>query len=203
MAPSLHRSLEACAASLRPEGASDTVVANNACWAAGEIAVRTPPEQLAPFTLPLAQSVVALLGVRLGDRHLVHNAAITLGRIAISHPDPLVPHVGTFVREWCAALRTIRDDVEKEQAFTGLCALVRRNPGAAAPHFTPLCLAFISWMRLNNEGLHRDMVSILAGYKEHFLQQDGGAGAAWAEATRALEPAVVRKLGTHFNLTVP
>lgn len=200
VAPSLRQSLEACGAALAPAGASTAVVANNACWAAGEVAVRTPAAALEPFIVPLAQAVVPLLSARLGDRHLVHNAAITLGRIAAAHPDPLVPHLGSFVREWCAALRSIRDDVEKEHAFAGLCALVRRNPGAAAPHFAPLCLACSSWMRLHNEGLHRDMVSILAGYKEHFV---GQGGTAWADAARALEPAVVRKLGTHFSLTVP
>lgn len=28
----------------------------------------------------------------------------------------------------CAALRGIRDDIEKEHAFLGLCALLRLNP---------------------------------------------------------------------------
>lgn len=29
---------------------------------------------------------------------------------------------------WCAALRSIRDDVEKEHAFLGLMAMLRLNP---------------------------------------------------------------------------
>ena len=55
-------------------------------------------------------------------------SAITLGRVAWICPDVIAPHLGTFTGVWCASLRNIRDDVEKEHAFLGLCAMLRINP---------------------------------------------------------------------------
>jgi hypothetical protein len=48
---------------------------------------------------------------------------------------PLVPH---FLSPWCAALRNIRDDLEKEQAFRGLLAVVHKAPEAAVSSFAAL-----------------------------------------------------------------
>lgn len=39
-------------------------------------------------------------------------------------------------RSRCAALRGIRDDIEKEHAFLGLCALLRLNPQVGGIHAT-------------------------------------------------------------------
>ena len=55
-------------------------------------------------------------------------SAITLGRVAWVCPGQIAPHLAHFVGPWCNALRSIRDDVEKEHAFSGLCALLRANP---------------------------------------------------------------------------
>ena len=55
-------------------------------------------------------------------------SAITLGRVAWVCPGQLAPHLGVFAGAWCGALRSISDDVEKEHAFLGLCALLRINP---------------------------------------------------------------------------
>ena len=55
-------------------------------------------------------------------------SAITLGRVAWVCPGQIAPHLAHFVGPWCSALRSIRDDVEKEHAFSGLCALLRANP---------------------------------------------------------------------------
>lgn len=38
------------------------------------------------------------------------------------------PAYAAFPLRRCAALRGIRDDIEKEHAFLGLCALLRLNP---------------------------------------------------------------------------
>ena len=55
-------------------------------------------------------------------------SAITLGRVAWICPEGIAPHLAHFVGPWCAALRHIRDDVEKGHAFLGLCRLLRLNP---------------------------------------------------------------------------
>ena len=58
-------------------------------------------------------------------------SAITLGRVAWVCPGQIAPHLAHFAGPWCYALRNIRDDVEKEHAFLGLCALLRANPEVA------------------------------------------------------------------------
>lgn len=55
-------------------------------------------------------------------------SAITLGRVAWVCPGQIAPHLAHFAGPWCYALRNIRDDIEKEHAFLGLCALLRANP---------------------------------------------------------------------------
>ena len=54
-------------------------------------------------------------------RSIIENSAITLGRVAWICPDEIAPHLGYFCTSWCQALREIRDDIEKEHAFLGLC----------------------------------------------------------------------------------
>jgi transportin-1 len=46
---------------------------------------------------------------------------------------PLTPH---FLGPWCNALRNIRDDYEKEQAFRGLVAVVHKTPEPAVTSFS-------------------------------------------------------------------
>jgi hypothetical protein len=48
---------------------------------------------------------------------------------------PLLPH---FLGPWCNALRNIRDDYEKEQAFRGLVAVVHKTPEPAVTAFPAL-----------------------------------------------------------------
>ena len=61
-------------------------------------------------------------------------SAITLGRVAWICPEGIAPHLGHFVGPWCAALRHIRDDVEKGHAFLGLFRLLRINPQVRLPN---------------------------------------------------------------------
>jgi transportin-1 len=69
---------------------------------------------------------------------LKENAAITLGRVAWMAPAEIAPHLGHFCGPWCKTLRSVRDDIEKEHAFTGLVRVVRLNPEPAANSFAPL-----------------------------------------------------------------
>ena len=56
-------------------------------------------------------------------------------------PPSRTPHLtaSEYVACRCAALRGIRDDIEKEHAFLGLCALLRLNPQVR--HCAPLAAA--------------------------------------------------------------
>lgn len=194
--PVLQRCFEACAALLQHEQLCDRFVraGTNACWSIGELALRAPDEDMARFALPLLQCLAPVLSMRImgGGKGMVENVGISLGRLALRCPEPLVPHLQGFVAPWCLALRRVRDGMEKEQAFSGLCALVQRNPMAALPAFVPLANAFSSWRTLNNEALHRHMAEIVRGYKAHLPSE------TWQQAWGSLEPAVQEKLKTWF-----
>ena len=70
-------------------------------------------------------------------------SAITLGRVAWVCPGQIAPHLAHFAGPWCYALRNIRDDIEKEHAFLGLCALLRANPEVA---LSPACTAWALYL---------------------------------------------------------
>ena len=59
-------------------------------------------------------------------------SAITVGRVAWVCPGSIASFLPAFVGPWCAALRSVRDDVEKEHALLGLCAMLHINPAVSA-----------------------------------------------------------------------
>ena len=46
---------------------------------------------------------------------------------------------------WCSSLRNIRDDIEKDHAFRGMCAMIKLNPRGVLNDFHSLCDAIASW----------------------------------------------------------
>jgi hypothetical protein len=65
---------------------------------------------------------------------------------AVPHTPNLqvAPLLGHFCTPWCNALRNIRDDLEKEQAFRGLLSVVQRAPESAVEAFTALAGEHVS-----------------------------------------------------------
>ncbi|CAL9085871.1 unnamed protein product [Musa textilis] len=163
-------------------------VANNACWAIGELAVQVHQE-IAPVVLTLISCLVPILQNAEGlNKSLRENSAITLGRLGWICPELVAPHVGHFIQPWCTALCMIRDDYEKEDAFRGLCAIVRANPSGAVNSLSYLCKAVASWHEIQSEDLHNDICQVLNGYKQ--MLPDG----AWEQCMSTLEPPVVQRL---------
>lgn len=95
----------------------------------------------------------------------------------------------------CAVLRGIRDDIEKEHAFLGLCAIVRLNPAGTIGAFVPLCEAVVSWRAIGCEGLRNELTQLMQGYKQQLL-----ALGQWDAAVGSLSPAVQEKLRNMFQL---
>lgn len=168
---------------------------NNACWSMGELAVQCSPEQLQPFAAPIVERLMPILAAPMTQmpRSILENSAITLGRVAWICPEGIAPHLGHFVGPWCAALRHIRDDVEKGHAFLGLCRLLRLNPQGALPHFSVLCEAFTSWRRFVDNGLHNEMGQVMQLYKQSLA-----AAGQWDAATGSLPPPIKEKLQQSF-----
>nr|XP_034927510.1 transportin-1-like isoform X1 [Populus alba] len=189
-------------------------VANNACWAIGELAVKVHQEispivmTVMPCLVPILQhsevmvsmlllcvrfahdiyDVISGVEQELNNKSLVENSAITLGRLAWVCPEILSPHMEHFMQSWCIALSKIHDDIEKEDAFRGLCAMVRRNPSGALSSLVFMCKAIASWHEIRSEELHNEVCQVLHGYKQ--MLRNG----AWDQYMSALEPPVKEKL---------
>eukprot|EP01052_Picozoa_sp_SAG31_P020224 SAG31_NODE_1511_length_8060_cov_3.005653_9_plen_464_part_00 len=104
------------------------LLCSNAAWALGEITVQAG-EDMNPFVEPMCARLVALLlaGSRVKET-ISQNAATTLGRLAASCPRAVasslqVVDTATMLRQWHAAIETVADGAEKNQARSGLQAI--------------------------------------------------------------------------------
>ncbi|CAG7883326.1 unnamed protein product [Brassica rapa] len=190
-------------------------VANNACWAIGELAVKVRQE-----VSPIVTNVVSSLGLILQhgeavNKSLVENSAITLGRLAWIRPDLVAPHMEHFMKPWCLALSMVRDDIEKEEAFRGLCAVVKVNPSGGVSSLVFICKAIASWHEIRNEDVKNEVSQVLNGYKHVSCAQYKLVnyapnlmminnvfwfqmlGNSWAECWSALEPPVKERLSRY------
>ncbi|KAK8622254.1 hypothetical protein V6N13_117177 [Hibiscus sabdariffa] len=187
--PRLSEFLDVAANQLNTPKLKETIaVANNACWAIGELAIKVPQE-VSPFVMTVISCLVPILQHREGfNKSLVENSAITLGRLAWVCPDVVSPHMEHFMQSWCIALSMIRDDIEKEDAFRGLCAMVRTNPAGALSSLVFVCKAIASWHEIRGEEVHSEVCQVLHGYKQMLRNGE------WEQCMSALEPPVKDKL---------
>ncbi|KAG6604952.1 Transportin-1, partial [Cucurbita argyrosperma subsp. sororia] len=167
-------------------------VANNACWAIGELAIKVHQE-ISPVVMTVISSLVPILQhAQELNKSLVENSAITLGRIAWVCPQLVSPHMEHFMQPWCTALSMIRDDVEKEDAFRGLCALAKSNPSGALSSLAYMCKAIASWHEIRSQDLHNEVCQVLHGYKQMLIN-----GGGWDQYISSLEPSVRDKLSKY------
>lgn len=172
-------------------------VANNACWAIGEIAVQVRGE-IAPYMEEMLKHVEPILGPSEARESrpptaLLENSAITIGRFGWACPEVVAPRLQYFLPQWCHALQSIRDGMEKEDAFRGLCVLVRLNPGGGAPHLVPICQAIGSWHEIHGQELRVDVGQVLLGYKQML-------GETWEQCMAALDQSLRKKLADKYGV---
>ncbi|KAK9132591.1 hypothetical protein Scep_012119 [Stephania cephalantha] len=190
--PRLSEFLNVAVKQLNTTEAKESIsVANNACWAIGELAIKVNKE-ITPVVMTVVSCLVSILqqAERL-NKSLIENSAITLGRLAWVCPELVSPHMEHFMQSWCIALSMIRDDIEKEDAFRGLCAMVRANPSGGLSSLLYMCKAIASWHEIRNEDLHNEVCQVLHGYKQ--MLRNG----AWEHCMSALEPPVKDKLAKY------
>ena len=197
--PALGEIIPAALANLEPAAVTEHSIyaCNNAAWALGQLAVGCAPEEVGQFAIQTLERLNRVLAMPSGSlpKSFVENSAIAIGRVACKCPDLLAPHGEAFVGPLCAALRSIRDGLEKENAFLGLFAVLERNPQAGAGAFTSLCEAVVSWKSVTNEGLLGEMRRVMGGYKGQLV-----AIGQWETAMASLSPAAANKLVTMLNL---
>lgn len=174
-----------------PKLKENVSVANNACWAIGELAIKVRQE-ISPVVMTVISSLVPILQHAEGlNKSLIENSSITLGRLAWVCPELVSPHMEHFMQSWCLSLSMIRDDIEKEDAFRGLCAMVRANPSGALSSLPFMCKAIASWHVIMSEELRNEVCQVLLGYKQ--MLRNG----AWEQCMSSLEPPVKEKLSKY------
>ncbi|KAG0573305.1 hypothetical protein KC19_VG167100, partial [Ceratodon purpureus] len=137
-------------------------------------------KEISPIVLTVISSLVPILSNTEGlNKSLLENSAITLGRLGWVCPELVAPHMEHFMQPWCRALCTIRDGFEKEDAFRGLCAMVRLNPGGAVNSFVSICEAIGSWHvstfdTFYSEVVHRLFANLMLSFTL-FLQKSRSA----------------------------
>ncbi|KAL6844249.1 hypothetical protein ACP4OV_025922 [Aristida adscensionis] len=190
--PRLQEFLTVAAKQLSPQSVKEAAsVANNACWAIGELAIKIGKE-VSPVVITVVSCLVTILkSPESANKSLIENSAITLGRLSWVCPDIVAPHMDHFMQAWCNALCMIRDDFEKEDAFHGLCAMVASNPAGAVGSLAYICQACASWNEIRSEGLNNEVRQILNGYKQ--MLANGG----WEQCMSTLEPATVQRLARY------
>ncbi|XAR59860.1 hypothetical protein NMG60_11015852 [Bertholletia excelsa] len=191
--PQLPEFLDVASKQLNTPKLKETIsVANNACWAIGELAVKVH-EEISPIVMTVISCLIPILQhAEEINKSLIENSAITLGRIAWVCPELVSPHMEHFMQSWCLALCMICDDSEKEDAFHGLCAMVRTNPLGALSSLVFVCRAIASWHQIRSEDLQKEVCQVLHGYEQ--MLRDG----AWDEYMSALEPPVKDKLSKYL-----
>lgn len=193
--PRLAEFLSLAAKQLGQDAKENVSVANNACWAIGEVAIKVRKE-VSPIVMTVISSLVPILSNIEGlNKSLLENSAITLGRLGWVCPELVAPHMEHFMQAWCRALCMIRDDFEKEDAFRGLCAMVRLNPGGAVNSFVSMCEAIGSWHEIRSQELSSEITQVLLGYKQMLSQNN-----SWGQYFGALDGKLREKLAKIYSL---
>ncbi|KAJ3300523.1 hypothetical protein HDU76_006067 [Blyttiomyces sp. JEL0837] len=170
-------------------------VCNNAIWALGEISLQLGPE-IEPFVPQLLEVLVVIVNINYQNRGRIikENAAITIGRLGGVCPNVVAPHLESFILNWCQALRDIRDNMEKESAFLGMCKMVSANPNGVVKHFAFLCDAIVSWdASLISQGLNEQFRALLVNFKQ-------ALGAQWAPMFDKMPTRVKERLHQRYQL---
>lgn len=166
LTPFLPDILPLCAKSLRDN--TSATVSNNSSWAIGEICVKVGAEYMAPYMDDIIQSLISVLQRQQGGGHqlLKQNVCITLGRLGMVSPQHMGKQLPAFVSMWCLAMAPARLDLEKVNAFQGMCQMIKANPQAALACIPALCIAISSFCPNPPPQLEPQFREILSSYKQ-------------------------------------
>ncbi|KAJ3225232.1 hypothetical protein HK099_007150 [Clydaea vesicula] len=165
---------------------------NNAAWAGGEIALHMK-EEMTPYVGPLLERLVPLLkNEKVTLKALNENAAITIGRLGYILPDMVAPHLEHFIQPWCLNLGVIRDNLEKESAFLGMCKMIEKNPNGVGDKLVYFCDAVVRWNKPSQD-LNNFFAKILHGFKQL-------AGEQWEQILSGYPNYIQQKLKERYGV---
>ncbi|KAL0483290.1 transportin protein TNPO1 [Acrasis kona] len=139
-------------------------VSSNACWAIGEIAMGIGAD-IKPYVYDSLGYLVAVMNETQHNVDHLENTAITIGRLGLVCPDMVSPHLPKFSKNWCLALRGIRNNTEKEHSFKGMCVMIRANPNGVMNAFPFVCECIASYDDAPQD-LKQEFAQILNVFKD-------------------------------------
>ncbi len=172
-------------------------VCNNTIWALGELSLQLG-SSIEPYLSSIIPVVIPILKSG-GQETVLENAAITIGRIGISCPEALAPHLGEFVENWCIRMRSIEENNEKDTAFKGMCNMIMVNPQAMTANNTKfsilaLFVDCIGRYEQPSPELKGMFGKVLFGFKEF-------TGSHWGNnVLQVLDPMVSNELHTQYGI---
>ncbi|KAI1079318.1 armadillo-type protein [Whalleya microplaca] len=149
-------------------------VVNNACWSAGEIAIRHK-SNMAPFVPELFQRFVEIITNPGIPKGVTENAAIALGRLGLGNAELLAPHLANFAEDFLNSMDEVDPSDEKATAFRGFVAIVEKNPMAMEKSLLHFFTAIARYrdLKLRSEtknGLHEDFQKVRIHIPRNVLQ---------------------------------
>ncbi|PIO71475.1 HEAT repeat protein, partial [Teladorsagia circumcincta] len=166
-------------------------VCNNAIWAFGEMSLKMGAE-MRQYVLSILPHLIRVMNQKDGQRTLLENTAITIGRLGTYCAEEVAPHLVTFIRPACFSLRNIRDNAEKESAFRGICYMINLNPSGVVNDFVFLCDAIASWTAPKPE-LKEMFSRILNGFRTQVGIEN------WTAFTAQFPPPLRERLAAQYN----
>lgn len=103
-------------------------VYNNAIWALGEMIIRLPAKDSAPYLSNLINLLVPVLNSADTQITVLENCAICLGRMGLVGSELLAPRLIEFVTPWCTRFVNLVDNEEKQTGLQGMLKIIEVNP---------------------------------------------------------------------------
>ncbi|KAI1391358.1 armadillo-type protein [Hypoxylon trugodes] len=170
-------------------------VVNNACWSAGEIAIRHKSD-MAPYVPELFQRFIEIITNPGIPKGVTENAAIALGRLGIGNGEVLAPQLANFADDFLTSMDEVDPSDEKATAFRGFTAIVEKNPMAMEKSLLHFFTAIARYrdLKLRSEtknGLHEDFQKTLELYRSLIPQFDEFVGRLQPQDQQALRTTYV------------
>ncbi|KAI0376545.1 armadillo-type protein [Hypomontagnella monticulosa] len=151
-------------------------VVNNACWSAGEIAIRHK-SNMAPYVPELFRRFIDIIRNPGIPKGVTENAAIALGRLGLGNGELLATDLAEFADDFLESMDEVDPSDEKATAFRGFTAVVQRNPMAMEKSLLHFFTAIARYrdLKLRSEtksGLHEDFQKIIGIYRQIIPQFD-------------------------------
>ncbi|XP_049852203.1 transportin-1-like isoform X2 [Schistocerca gregaria] len=167
-------------------------VSNNALWALGEISL-TAPDQLRPWASEIVTRSTRILENSVLHRNVHQNAAILLGRLALSFSALLAERIEHLAKPWCIVLRDLDDNQEKESAFAGLLNVVNANPAAFLKDFNYFVGACTSWVN-HCDAIKHSISAVMRDYKQQLGPEN------WTQLWNTLDSASQNTLVNDYGV---